>query len=610
MTKSYLCQGCQLENTSSGYTQLLDPGVSGVLFYSGPASPTELEVGLPLVGSSGLLLDRTLSRGGIRLADHGRVAAVRCQPADGTLTPEIVKYCHSRHEKSNFTFKPKVIVAMGQEALVALTGTDQDILDMRGYAIWDQQRNCWIMPTVHPDFLRAGHSDYGAVLLSDVQRALVLREMAPDSMKRYYRYTLDPTESETWNWIKGLVNAIKLFPTLKLAFDIETPWKSDDEGESDYDDLGEHQKRIDRISFAYYGGQAISFDYTLPWAKEVVDYLLGLPCEKVVWNEGFDVPILKSHGHKFNGIIHDGMIMWHVLHPGLPKKLGFAASMLLPKQERWKHLSHTNPAFYNATDSDVELQCVEEITRQLQAEGRWQTYQEQIMYVNVPLVYMGNQGMPVNPDKRMEAAGKLNVLLAENFSKVQAVTDYDALRRTKATKPKKLDEGDTRVKMLALKKVKRCENCRQWPVTKTKHTKKQCPSHDPKIVEDVATVEVDAVRYAFNANSPKQILEYMKFRNHRPIMRGRPPKPTTDEKAIKQLMARHPEDKLYPLILERRKQEKLAGTYVGRLDESGKLVGGIKMDKDNLVHTTFSHNPSTLRLASQDPNLHNMPRPE
>lgn len=35
----------------------------------------------------------------------------------------------------------------------------------------------------------------------------------------------------------------------------------------------------------------------------------------------------------------------------------------------------------------------------------------------------------------------------------------------------------------------------------------------------------------------------------------------------------------------------------------------MRTGRDGRVHTTFSHNPSTLRLASQGPNLQNLPRP-
>lgn len=42
----------------------------------------------------------------------------------------------------------------------------------------------------------------------------------------------------------------------------------------------------------------------------------------------------------------------------------------------------------------------------------------------------------------------------------------------------------------------------------------------------------------------------------------------------------------------------------------GKIKGGMPVGSDGKVHTSFTHNPSTLRSASQDPNLQNIPRPQ
>ena len=41
-------------------------------------------------------------------------------------------------------------------------------------------------------------------------------------------------------------------------------------------------------------------------------------------------------------------------------------------------------------------------------------------------------------------------------------------------------------------------------------------------------------------------------------------KPSMDEKALKGLVKKYPDDKLYPLILEFRTLDKIAGTYIGR----------------------------------------------
>lgn len=39
------------------------------------------------------------------------------------------------------------------------------------------------------------------------------------------------------------------------------------------------------------------------------------------------------------------------------------------------------------------------------------------------------------------------------------------------------------------------------------------------------------------------------------------------------------------------------------------IRGGMPIQKDGKIKTTYTHNPNTLRLASQDPNMQNLPRP-
>jgi DNA polymerase I len=83
---------------------------------------------------------------------------------------------------------------------------------------------------------------------------------------------------------------------------------------------------------------------------------------------------------------------------------------------------------------------------------------------------------------------------------------------------------------------------------------------------------------------------------------------TFDEGAILKLMKLYPLDPLYPLLLEHREYQKLLSTYVGITGDKT-VRGGMPVGKDGRIHCLFTHNPRTLRLASQDPNMQNLPRP-
>ena len=96
---------------------------------------------------------------------------------------------------------------------------------------------------------------------------------------------------------------------------------------------------------------------------------------------------------------------------------------------------------------------------------------------------------------------------------------------------------------------------------------------------------------------------------HKPVIMRREHRVTFDENAIKTLQTRYPGDKLYPIIGDFRGYQKLLSAYIGVTQEDGTISGGMPVGKDGRIHTTYTHNPSTLRLASQNPNLQNLPRP-
>ena len=92
----------------------------------------------------------------------------------------------------------------------------------------------------------------------------------------------------------------------------------------------------------------------------------------------------------------------------------------------------------------------------------------------------------------------------------------------------------------------------------------------------------------------QNIQRWQDFHKHQAIRRKG--KRTTDEGALRALLLRHPTDPLYPLILDYREVQKLAGTYIGKLD-NGQVVGGLPVHKDGRCHPTITNNPDTLRTS-------------
>ena len=75
-------------------------------------------------------------------------------------------------------------------------------------------------------------------------------------------------------------------------------------------------------------------------------------------------------------------------------------------------------------------------------------------------------------------------------------------------------------------------------------------------------------------------------------------------------MKKYPSDPLYPTILEHRRLQNLLSKSIGVTQPSGAIRGGLPYGPDGRIHTLFTRNPSTLRSASQNPNLQNLDRPK
>lgn len=116
---------------------------------------------------------------------------------------------------------------------------------------------------------------------------------------------------------------------------------------------------------------------------------------------------------------------------------------------------------------------------------------------------------------------------------------------------------------------------------------------------DELTIECHQLAgHDFNLNSPKQLATILFDELRLPVIKRTKTGPSTDEEVLEELAAKHP---LPAKLMEHRHLSKLKGTY---LDSLPTMVSR----KDGKVHTSFSQvSAATGRLASNDPNLQNIP---
>lgn len=93
--------------------------------------------------------------------------------------------------------------------------------------------------------------------------------------------------------------------------------------------------------------------WTLPWSADVRDRVAALlgraDVMKVFHNIQFDAPKLRDQGAPVAPPWWDTMLAGQLIEPDLPKALRSMAPLYLDVKP-WKHLAHTNPELYNATD--------------------------------------------------------------------------------------------------------------------------------------------------------------------------------------------------------------------------------------------------------------------
>jgi DNA polymerase I-like protein with 3'-5' exonuclease and polymerase domains len=243
-------------------------------------------------------------------------------------------------------------------------------------------------------------------------------------------------------------------------------------------------------------------------------------------------------------------------------------------------MAATQGAFYNAVDVDVTIRIYLKVRDELQKVGRWHIFERHVLQLDKRLEKMAAAGMPFNHERRALAVTKVEAALK---------AAHDDLERM-------IPE--------ALRNFHPKEGYKKTPKDLT-----GCVMR--KFDDDLLGPVERYVRLDDLKISPQLVLRYQAHQKHRiqyKHVKGKGKRPTTDEHALRHLALLYPEDPFYLQLVTMRKLKQLRGTFLGK-HEDGTIVGGIQVGADHRVHTSWNHNPSTLRMASSQPNMQNLPRP-
>lgn len=630
LTHPKSCAGCPLDPLSSGWMRQQPIGGNGVVLVGEALGKDEAASGDPFQGAAGEVLNKILLRGGMKREDFTISNTIFCRPPDNKLNgvwymEPAINHCRPNLDGDLKRAQPRCIVALGAVALKRLLpAIYEPITKARGYVFWSAEYQCWVIPTLHPSFAMRGKTAYYGVIMHDIQRAVEIAEKGFSYAP--LDYTLDCTPLEAMRWVDEFEAYYSQHPELYLSCDIETPFKQDeDEEDLDPEANGFTDVQIDRCGYSYRDGHALS----IPWGgvyQAVHERLLYSRCQKVWWNLPFDVPHIQSTGLCINGSSSDGMVAWHILNSDLRKSLGFVAPFFAKSYPMWKHTSHLNPAHYNAMDADVAGINMRGIEHLLKLNKMWDVYHEYVRELDPVYAAMSAAGMPVDYEKRSESAKLLTQKRDTNRATIElhipaAIRSYDPKKGF--VKVPSSTEGLEQITVSGIAK-RYCSACGEYS-PKTAHTaprkRKLCEVCHLKWtgkhakgdtmcnssigvevdvnpcsgVEVIDTVE-DVVRWARPVPFLPSTVNIFKYQTHHkiPLIQtgfGADKKGTADEKAIRKLMGKYPDDPFFPLVLDDREYNKIGGSYIGWAEEDGdgvtRIVSGFPVGKDGRVRGTF-----------------------
>lgn len=478
--KTPICTGCKLDACGQDFVSIEGLGRFGIMIVGDYSRDAEARESLPLRPHSrgGMIFERTLRRLGYSREQFYVTQAVRCRPWDpieglGGLESDVLSACQPHLLADLKRLKPRVLIALGNTALRALTGwtgKKRGVHHVRGYVLRALPELCeaagnpdlMVIPTYDPNHIRNGNTHLIGVFARDIQRAVNIRAgkdqsfildlppMPPEgteadsfdmeNMKVWlaqngFRYTLHPTLQEVDAFCRDVKERsdawLALTPDerdhspIALSHDIETFESADlDEDESD----GFSDTKLSLSQFTIEPGQAIAMPWTEPYIS-ATRWLLKLPLPKVGQNYWyFDRRVMRAVGKRdfandlnllTNGPLYDTLQQFHYMEPDLPAHLQYAASYV-QFPVIWKHLAGDNLEAYGCFDTDSALRIFLMTRRTMQDRGIWRDavpgrastgYINMVQVVRPILEKMEIRGLPINDERRRQ--------LGAEFSKVR-----------------------------------------------------------------------------------------------------------------------------------------------------------------------------------------------
>ena len=367
----------------------------------------EEKYGKPFVGGSGHLLDELLARNGLNREDCYITNVMKVRPPKNNFSffyekgrpkPELEAGIESLFNELE-SIKPNVILALGNEALKALTRLS-GILKWRGSVIDSPYGK--VMPTLHPAFVLRQY-DQKAVLNFDIKRLSEEAEF-PNYRPPKTFFHIHPSFQEVMTFLESLPP--------RFTFDIETIGRR-------VRCLGIGISREEALCIPFIRDRKTSW-WSAEEEKEILRKLYEIfrdpERESIAQNFPFDASILeKEFGIEVRNLWMDTMVAQHCCYSELPKSLDFLCSIYTKHNyyaARDSGIDHEE-WIYNCMDCVVTFEVAQKLEEELKNLRVSHFYHKFAHGIMITLAKMGHRGLLVDTKAREEMKVECKARMAE-----------------------------------------------------------------------------------------------------------------------------------------------------------------------------------------------------
>jgi uracil-DNA glycosylase family 4 len=399
-------------------------------------SKADMENKLLFSGSSGRVLDKALGFANIDRKQCSLTAVCK-EPIfpfgiDGIRSPRLQQWMQMLKGELNSSRRPNVAVALGEEALYALT-------DKRGITKWRGSilpstlvPGLKVIPALSPSWIMRGQFQHFWNLTGDLTRA-ERQSHFPEIRPPQYQSFTSPDLGSACNFINGIPS------DAKWSLDIETR---------------AHQLACFSIA---YGDRAMCIPIQNPSGPaffptheakiwQTVRELMRRNPFLVGQNLTFDLEYLFDYGLEPSGIHMDTMLSHAILYPEFPKGLDFLAAMYTEMPYYKADGKVSNPKLttqdlwtYNNKDTIATLWCALEIEKALRKRGLWSVHEFVTKEIGLALE-MQRCRLRIDPVRKAE----LKALMSEAKEELDLKWTMPALagesKRPNVNSPKQVSE--------------------------------------------------------------------------------------------------------------------------------------------------------------------------